>query len=164
MSGTDGAKAAPAFYVPGLIEQVERLRLEDTNLVIRSDLLLGLVAALKEQATLLDEAWDVAHKLHGGLRNVLLLALRDKGAWKDENAEHLVRFCREAGVEPQIIRDGEIISNPRDEHWPFVAVSAAPHRGCGGVVRYYEINSDHGDNRLRCDKCGKVWVEEGNDG
>lgn len=102
----EGVERAPAFYVPGLIEQAERLRLEDTNLVIRSDLLLGLVGALKEQATLLDEAWDVAHKLHGALRNVLLLALRDKGNWKDENADHLIRFCREAGVEPQVIRDG----------------------------------------------------------
>jgi hypothetical protein len=45
-----------------------------------------------------------AEKAELALRNVLALANRDVRKVAPQLAEHLVRFCREAGVEPSILR------------------------------------------------------------
>lgn len=53
---------------------------------------------------LIEKHNQATERLRGALRNVLLLTLRDRNAWKPENAEALIRFCREAGIEPRVLR------------------------------------------------------------
>lgn len=61
-------------------------------------LLAHVPRALAEEV--IEKHNQATERLRGGLRNVLLLTLRDR----PENAEALIRFCREAGVHPQVLR------------------------------------------------------------
>lgn len=50
------------------------------------------------------EAWDEADQMRRSLRNVMMLSHRIRKR-DPENADHLLRFCRDAGVVPSILRD-----------------------------------------------------------
>ena len=65
---------------------------------------------------------DREHRLELSLRNCLALACqkrsRDPEAWG-----HIIRFCREAGIEPSILRDAEPGGDPLEAR---AAKHAAP--------------------------------------
>jgi len=57
---------------------------------------------------LIDKAEAEAARMELSLRNVLAMAMRmTRASQLPETAAHLIRFCREAGVEPSILREGE---------------------------------------------------------
>lgn len=62
----------------------------------------GLVVCHEE----LRELGEESDRMETALRNVLMLSHRIRKT-DPENADHLARFCREAGIEPSILREGE---------------------------------------------------------
>lgn len=78
-------------------QEISRLRLE------LEDRDRGLVVCHEE----LRELGEESDRMSLSLRNVLMLSKRIRKT-DPENAEHLVRFCREAGIEDSILR-GDVI-------------------------------------------------------
>lgn len=79
-----------------LADEVQKLR----SAVEQRD--RGLVICHQE----LDELGAENDQMSTALRNVLMLSKRIRKT-DPENAEHLVRFCREAGVEDSIVRSDQ---------------------------------------------------------
>jgi len=85
-----------------------------------------------------NETWDEIEKLRNALRNCLLLAMRKAHRDPSSDWTHIIRFCKEGGVEPSPLRAAQETGvrcekcNSGSDVYPHISC----HRpGCPGANR-----------------------------
>lgn len=84
MSGPEQGAAGDGkrtFFVPGLIDQAERLRLDDANCIAPSCLINGMVAALREQEALLSRSTGSEPDMAGLVALIVEAEVEAEIAW-----------------------------------------------------------------------------------